>query len=91
MKKRLNGGNQIHNFKLCVCENFCDTILLRFRNWFRFRLFHKLRFRFHTAKSYGSYGSLSGSGSTTRRIYSTCVKQITQVVNRDMQYQTCIP
>jgi hypothetical protein len=35
-----NEGNQIHNFILCVCENFCDTILLRFR----FRLFDKLRF-----------------------------------------------
>jgi hypothetical protein len=58
-KKNLNEGNRIHNFILCVCENFCDTILLRFRR------FDKLRFRFlfHTAKSYGSYGS--GSGSTT--------------------------
>jgi hypothetical protein len=27
------------------------------------RLFNKLRFRFHLSKSYGSYGS--GSGSTT--------------------------
>jgi hypothetical protein len=32
MKKMLNEGNQIHYFKLCVCENFCDTILLQFRN-----------------------------------------------------------
>jgi hypothetical protein len=28
----LNEGNQITNFMLCVCENFADTILLRFRN-----------------------------------------------------------
>jgi hypothetical protein len=69
MKKVLNEGNQIHKFILCVCENFCDSILIWFRNInklrFRFRLFDKLRlrFRFHTAKSYGSYGS--GSGSTT--------------------------
>jgi hypothetical protein len=41
----LNEENQIRNFILCVSENFCDTILLRFR------------FRFQTAKSYGSYGS----------------------------------
>jgi hypothetical protein len=28
----LNEGNQIHNFiRYCVCENFCDSILLRFR------------------------------------------------------------
>jgi hypothetical protein len=27
-----NEPNQIHNFILCVCENFCDTILLQFRN-----------------------------------------------------------
>jgi hypothetical protein len=59
MNKMLNEGNQIHNFKQCVCENFCDTILLRF--WFR--LFDKLRFRFHTATSYSFYGS--GSGYTT--------------------------
>ncbi len=43
----LNGGNEIRNFILCVCENFCDTILLRFRNCnsfrFRFQLFEKLR------------------------------------------------
>ncbi len=32
---------------------------------FRFQLFDKLRFRFHKVKSYGSYGSGSGSGSTT--------------------------
>jgi hypothetical protein len=25
----LNEGNKIHNFLLCVYENFCDTILLR--------------------------------------------------------------
>jgi hypothetical protein len=25
-KKILNEGNQIHNFILCVCENFCDTV-----------------------------------------------------------------
>jgi hypothetical protein len=49
----LNEGNQIHNCILCVCENFSDTILLQFR----------FRFRFHNAKSYGSYGP--GSGSTT--------------------------
>jgi hypothetical protein len=30
---------------------------------FQFRLFNKLRFRFHYSKIYGSYGS--GSGSTT--------------------------
>jgi hypothetical protein len=30
----LNEGNQIQNFILCVCENLCDTFLLRFR--FRF-------------------------------------------------------
>jgi hypothetical protein len=57
----------ILDFILCVCENFCDTILLWFRNRnylrFRFQLFDKLRFRFHKAKSYGSYDS--GSGSTT--------------------------
>ncbi len=29
MKKMLNEGNKIYNFNLCVCENFCDTILLR--------------------------------------------------------------
>ncbi len=67
MKKVLNEGNQIHKFILCVCENFCDSILIWFRNIkkLRFRLFDKLLFRFlfHTAKSYGSYGS--GSGSTT--------------------------
>jgi hypothetical protein len=50
-----NEGNQIHNFILCVYENFYDSILLRFR------LFDKLRFRFHMAISYGSYSS----GSTT--------------------------
>jgi hypothetical protein len=94
-EKRLSGGNLIHNFILCISENFCDTILLWFRNRnklrFRFRLFEKLQFRFDTAKSYGSYGSLSGSGSTTRRIFATCVscvKQTTPVVNRDTQYQT---
>ncbi len=58
-----------YNFILCVCENFCDTILLRFQNrnllWFEFRLFDKLRFLFHRARSYGSYGSSTGSGSTT--------------------------
>ncbi len=55
MKKMLNEGNQIHNFILCVCETFFDTLLrfrnrnlLRFRFWFR--LFDKLRFRFHTVK-----------------------------------------
>jgi hypothetical protein len=49
----------MNSFILCVCINFFDIILLRFR------LFEKLLFRFvfHTAKSYGSYGS--GSGSTT--------------------------
>ncbi len=26
MRKFLNEGNQIHNFILCVCENFCDII-----------------------------------------------------------------
>jgi hypothetical protein len=31
MKKMLNEGNQTHNFVLCVCDNFCETILLRFR------------------------------------------------------------
>ncbi len=67
MKKNLNERNQVHNFILCVCENSCDPILSRFRNRnqlrFRFGLFDKLRnrFRFHTAKSSGSYGS----GSTT--------------------------
>ncbi len=59
MKKMLNEGNPIHNFILCVYENFCDTILLRFRNRnklrFRLRLLDKLRFRFHTAKSYGRF------------------------------------
>ena len=54
-KKMLTKGNQIHNFILCVCENFSDTILVRFR----LRLFDMLqfRFRFHTAKSFGFYGS----------------------------------
>jgi hypothetical protein len=61
MKKMLNEGNQTHNFVLCVCENVCDITLLRFRNRnylrFRFQLFDKLRFRLHTAKSNGSFGS----------------------------------
>ncbi len=29
----LNEENQIHNLN-CVCDNFCDSILL----WFRFRV-----------------------------------------------------
>jgi hypothetical protein len=32
MKKMFNEGNQIHNYLLCVFENICDLILLRFRN-----------------------------------------------------------
>jgi hypothetical protein len=28
MTKILNEGNKINNFILCVCENFCDIILL---------------------------------------------------------------
>jgi hypothetical protein len=42
--------------------------------WFRIQLFDKLRFRFHKAKSYGSYGSGSnfltsyGSGSTRQKV-----------------------
>jgi hypothetical protein len=28
MKKLLNEGNKMHNF-YCVCENFCDSILLK--------------------------------------------------------------
>jgi hypothetical protein len=31
-EKMLIEGNQIHNFILGVCENFRDTIVLRFRN-----------------------------------------------------------
>jgi hypothetical protein len=44
----LNEGNQVTHFHtlLCLCENFCDSILLRFRS--------------AKANSYGSYGSSSG-------------------------------
>jgi hypothetical protein len=55
MKKILNEGNQIHNFILCVCENFCDTILLRCRN----------------RTNYGSgsdFLTSSGSGSTRQKV-----------------------
>ncbi len=37
----LNEGNK-YTFLYCACENFCDSILLRFR----FRNGKKLRFRF---------------------------------------------
>ncbi len=39
----------------CVCEDFSDIILLRFRNCnnLRFQLFDKSRFWFHTANGYG--------------------------------------
>ncbi len=32
MKRMWNEENQMHKFIPCVCENFCDTILLLFRN-----------------------------------------------------------
>jgi hypothetical protein len=65
----------------CVCENFCDFILQRFRIRFRnrnslrflFRPFSTLRFRFRLSKSYGSYGS----GSTTLLSKSDNMDQIT--------------
>jgi hypothetical protein len=44
--KMMNEGNQIHNYILSVCENFCDTVLLRFRNRNKLRF----RLRFHTVK-----------------------------------------
>ncbi len=56
MKKMFNEGNQILNL---MSSSGSGTVI----NYFRFRLFNKLRFRFHLSKSYGSYGS--GSGSTT--------------------------
>ncbi len=56
MKKMLNEDNQIHNLYLVPVP---EPYLVQFR----FRLFNKLRFRFHQSKSYGSYGS--GPGSTT--------------------------
>ncbi len=48
-------------------ENFSDTILLRFRNRnylrFRFQIFDKSRFWFHTANGYGyGYGYGHGHG-----------------------------
>ncbi len=58
MKKILNEGNQTHNFILCVCENFCDTILLRF--WDS-----------GTVNDYGSgsdYLTSYGSGSTQQTV-----------------------
>jgi hypothetical protein len=68
------GAVQLFN-KMAVLVWTYPIILLRFRNrnWlrFRFQLFNKLRFRFrfHTAESYGSYGS----GSTTLlKIIITC-------------------
>jgi hypothetical protein len=51
----LNEGNQIHNF-----ISSSDSV----------RLFNELRFRFHRAKSYGFYGS--GSGSTTLKRGIAC-------------------
>ncbi len=30
-EKNVNEENQIQNFIYCVCENFCDSILLRFQ------------------------------------------------------------
>ncbi len=55
----LNEGNQIHNF---ISSSSYETV-------FRFRLFNKLRFRFqfHWSKSYGSYGSFSGSPTLNLR------------------------
>ncbi len=50
---------------VCLSVLWNRNYFLRFS--FRFRLFDQLRFRFrfHAAKGYGSYGSSSGSGSTT--------------------------
>ncbi len=47
----LNGGNPIHNFISSSGSDFFNKLQFR------------IRLRFHYSKSYGSYGS--GSGSTT--------------------------
>jgi hypothetical protein len=64
----MNEGNQIHNYILCVCEKFYDTILLRFR------------LRFHTAKSYGSYGY----GSTGQKVTVPTVPVAQQCLEEDL-------
>ncbi len=46
--------NQIHNFILCVCENFC-VIMVPVPVPTFYKLRFRCQFRFHTAKSYGSY------------------------------------
>ncbi len=62
-----NEGNQIRNF---ISSSSSETV-------FRFRLFNKLWFRFHQSKSYGSYGSVSGSPTLNLRqrnaLFSTCL------------------
>jgi hypothetical protein len=61
-KKILTEGNQIHNFTLCVCENFCV----------RFKVFDTLlsRFQIRKAKTCGSYGS--GSTKLVSDLHTQC-------------------
>ncbi len=69
MKKILNEENQINNFILCVWENFVvpfyygSGTVINYGSGSGSDIFDKLRFRFHTAKIYGSNGSDSDSGS----------------------------
>jgi hypothetical protein len=56
-----NEGNQIHNF--LSSSGFGTVINYGSGSDFFYEL--RFQFRFHKAKSYGSYGSDSGSGSTT--------------------------
>ncbi len=55
----LNEGNQIHNFISC----YGSGNVINYGSGSDF--FNELRFRFHKTKSSGSYGSGSGSCSTT--------------------------
>ncbi len=57
----LNEGNLIHNF---ISSSGSGTVI-NYRSGSSSDFFNELRFRFHKAKSYGSYSS--GSGFTTLR------------------------